>query len=215
MKAKDMKTDDLIQSLSETAQPVRKGRATITFIAAALAALAVCVGIVLLSGQVRADFSEHMTAVLAKAAFSGLLVLATAPAMLWLVHPGRSAGLWIAIGVAVTAVAIVVGVLAVMAGRGELAAALGAGGRPVVFVLIPLLAMPAGWVFFTWGRRYAPTRLALSGAAAGALSGGIAAASYALVCPVDEAMFVATWYTASVVLCGLIGAALGRILLRW
>jgi hypothetical protein len=102
-----------------------------------------------------------------------------------------------------------------MAGRGDLAAALGAGGQPIVFLVIPLLALPAGAIVVGWSRRYAPTRLGLSGAAAGAISGGIAGAAYALVCPVDEVLFVATWYTASVVACGLLGALLGRFLLRW
>ena len=210
-----MKTDELINQLAEEPRAVRVGRALATFAVAALGALAVCVAIILLSGQVRPDLPDAMMPTVGKMCFSAMLVLATTPAMLWLVHPGRTAGVWIAIGAAVAALAVVVGVLAVMAGRGELAAALGAGGQPVVFLVIPLLAIPAGVIFFLWSRRYAPTRLALAGAAAGAISGGIAAAAYALVCPVDEVLFVATWYTASVVACGLVGALLGRFLLRW
>ena len=61
----------------------------------------------------------------------------------------------------------------------------------------------------------APTRLALAGAAAGAMSGGAGATIYALHCPELGAPFLAVWYVAGIALATLAGAALGPRLLRW
>ncbi|HEY5290643.1 MAG TPA: DUF1109 domain-containing protein [Caulobacteraceae bacterium] len=64
-------------------------------------------------------------------------------------------------------------------------------------------------------RRLAPTRLALSGAAAGLLAGGLSAVVYGLYCQENAAPFVAAWYSAGIAGSALIGAALGPRLLRW
>ena len=61
----------------------------------------------------------------------------------------------------------------------------------------------------------APTRLALTGAVAGALSGGGGAAIYALHCPELGIPFMAVWYVAGIALATVAGAALGPKLLRW
>jgi hypothetical protein len=64
-------------------------------------------------------------------------------------------------------------------------------------------------------RRGAPSRPALAGAVAGLSAGAIAAVFYALHCPDDSPLFVATWYTLAIGLVTAAGAFAGRRFLRW
>lgn len=61
----------------------------------------------------------------------------------------------------------------------------------------------------------ASVRPALSGAMLGLASGGFAAALYALHCNEDAPLFFLTWYSLGIIMLTLIGAAAGRVLLRW
>ena len=61
----------------------------------------------------------------------------------------------------------------------------------------------------------APTRPGAAGAAAGLLSGGLAAAAFALYCPVDNPVYVVLGYGTAITLLGALGAAVGSRLLRW
>jgi hypothetical protein len=61
----------------------------------------------------------------------------------------------------------------------------------------------------------APTRLRLAGAAAGWLSGALAALVYCLHCPEIEAPFVGIWYLLGMSIPTLAGGLLGPRLLRW
>lgn len=64
-------------------------------------------------------------------------------------------------------------------------------------------------------RGQAPTDLRASGAAAGLLSGAVAATAYALACPEDSAVFILVWYSTGIALATGMGALLGPKLLRW
>lgn len=64
-------------------------------------------------------------------------------------------------------------------------------------------------------RGQAPTDLRAAGAAAGLLSGAVAATAYALACPESSAAFILVWYSAGIALAMGIGALLGPKLLRW
>lgn len=80
---------------------------------------------------------------------------------------------------------------------------------------IVLLAVPS-LVGLLWAfRRLAPTRPASAGAAAGLLAGAAGAAVYALTCPEQTAMFMATWYTGGIALSAALGGLVGRRALRW
>jgi hypothetical protein len=85
--------------------------------------------------------------------------------------------------------------------------------------LCPVRIMVFGIPVFlalTWFlRRMAPTRLVLTGAVAGLLSGALGATVYGLACTETSAAFVATWYTLGIAACAGIGALLGPRLLRW
>ena len=85
----------------------------------------------------------------------------------------------------------------------------------VCSILIASLALPLFAGLFWALRQLAPTRLAEAGAAAGLLAGSAAATIYAFHCPESTPTFIAIWYTAGILLPALFGAALGRWLLRW
>jgi hypothetical protein len=80
---------------------------------------------------------------------------------------------------------------------------------------IPIIAI-VPFAAAIWAvRRAAPTNLARTGAFAGLIAGGVSAMAYALHCTDDSLPFVAVWYSGTIVLCTLAGAALGPRLLRW
>jgi hypothetical protein len=81
--------------------------------------------------------------------------------------------------------------------------------------IILLAAAPTFALTFWLLRRAAPTRLALTGAMAGAFAGGAGAATWALYCAESTAAFVLAWYTLGVAVCAGLGALLGPRLLRW
>jgi len=64
-------------------------------------------------------------------------------------------------------------------------------------------------------RHGAPARPAISGAIAGLLSAGLAAALYASHCTDDSPLFVATWYTLAVALMAGLGALMGSRMLKY
>jgi len=79
---------------------------------------------------------------------------------------------------------------------------------------IPIIAV-VPFAVITWAvRMAAPTNLH-TGALAGLVAGGISAAAYALHCPNDSVPFIALWYSGTIVLCTLLGAAFGPRLLHW
>ncbi len=64
-------------------------------------------------------------------------------------------------------------------------------------------------------RKQAPTNLRAAGAAAGLLSGALAASIYALACNETSAMFVLLWYSLGMTLSTLIGTLIGPQIFRW
>jgi hypothetical protein len=64
-------------------------------------------------------------------------------------------------------------------------------------------------------RGMAPTRPTLTGFAAGAFAGGVAATVYGLHCGESTMVFVGIWYTLGVLGTGALGAVVGRWALRW
>lgn len=85
----------------------------------------------------------------------------------------------------------------------------------VCLTAIPLFALaPLAAVLLTM-RRTAPASPTLAGAACGALAAATAAVIYAFHCFDDSPLFVLTWYTLAAIPVVLLGAAVGRRLLRW
>lgn len=81
--------------------------------------------------------------------------------------------------------------------------------------LIALLSAPVLVAALAAMKALAPTRPALSGAAAGLLAGAVGSLVYCLHCPEMEAPFLGVWYVLGMLIPTAIGAVGGRACLRW
>lgn len=80
---------------------------------------------------------------------------------------------------------------------------------------VPLLSVPLLAAALVALRAGAPLSPAKTGAAAGLIAGGLAAALYAAHCTDDSPLFVATWYSLAIGLVVVAGALIGARVLRW
>lgn len=94
-------------------------------------------------------------------------------------------------------------------------ATLGNGTAWACLALMGLTAMVPLVLVMAALRPAATTQPGWAGFAGGLLAGGVAAAAYAVHCPLDGVSFVSVWYPAAIGLVGLAGALVGRRLLRW
>ncbi|MEJ0100884.1 MAG: NrsF family protein [Pseudomonadota bacterium] len=81
--------------------------------------------------------------------------------------------------------------------------------------MVPMLAVVPLAASLYCLRRAAPADPVRAGAVAGLVSGGLAAAIYAVHCTDDSPLFVALWYTLGVLFVSGVGAALAARLARW
>ncbi|HEY1448564.1 MAG TPA: DUF1109 domain-containing protein [Caulobacteraceae bacterium] len=214
-----MKTSELIAALAAAdTKPVRRMR-PLTLVAPsagvgltlALAVLAAWLGFQPLASAVGASWFWM------KAGYSLALALAGFLLLVRVARPGAPLGpAWILVaGLALAAIWM-------MAARASMRAPV--QSQPHLWLgdtwkvcpwRILALAGPIFLVIVLGLRRLAPTRLALTGGAAGLLAGGLAAAVYGLYCQESSAPFVAVWYSAGIAVCALMGAWLGPRFLRW
>ncbi|MGI9170621.1 MAG: DUF1109 domain-containing protein [Caulobacteraceae bacterium] len=152
-----------------------------------------------------------------KAGYTVVLAAAALAVVRRLARPGGRLGNGSLI-VAAIAVAIMAGLAAIEVARaqpGDLANLWLGHTWKACSLHILALAAPI-FLALAWAlRSLAPTRLALAGAAAGALAGAAGATVYGLYCDETAAAFVVLWYTLGVAACATVGAALGPRLLRW
>lgn len=139
---------------------------------------------------------------------------------LWLLRRAGRPGLSLrAPGVILLLAALAMGILGaadLMATPAPERLARALGGSALICPLAILgLSLPALAATLTAARRLAPMNPARAGLAAGLAAGGLAAAAYALACTEGATAFVAIWYSAGILLAGLLGAALGPRILRW
>lgn len=80
---------------------------------------------------------------------------------------------------------------------------------------IPILASAPLICLMIISRNGAPTNPALAGLWIGAQSGALGASLYALHCPDDSALFVATWYSLAIMITSVIGMIIGARVLKW
>lgn len=213
-----MKTDDLIAALA-TDLPARSPwradrRVVLWMMPASILMLAIVYAMI----GFRPDLVQAAVGPTfwAKAAYT----IAMAAVGLWLLdrlgRPGASAKRPLLALAAVAA--IVVGVVAFELSRlprdAWMSAVMGSSSSycvPAIAVLT-LIATP---FIFGAARSLAPTRPTLAGAAAGLLTGGLAATLYGLHCTESAAAFVAVWYTVGMSFGVLGGAIIGRFAFRW
>lgn len=212
-----MKTDQLIDLLAKGVEPAERPRwrrrlAITMLVGLVVAALLTAIGL-----GVRPDIGAARMPVMMKALFAAAAAAVMLPLAVRLMRPGRPLG-WRLAAVGVFGLVCVVTVALALMGAPEdrrLEVWMGASGTPWCVVLIPILAAPAAALLLWLMRAFAPTRLALAGAAIGALSGGLGAMAYAMYCPTDSVAFVVTWYSVGIGFCAALGAAIGSRILRW
>jgi len=77
------------------------------------------------------------------------------------------------------------------------------------------ISLPTLGLLFLGANRLAPVHLKTAGFELGLLAGALGALAYAFACPEQSLTFVAIWYTAGIILTGLVGLMLGPKVLRW
>lgn len=211
-----MKTDELITMLAQQAGPTQGpapqqvgGRLAVSLALGGVAVLYMGLNPKLSEFAVTEPFTLKMAWLCAVALFSSVLIYR-------LVHPGRQMGMapW-GIGLALLA----------MAGQGMnqlLQAPLEQRGPlwmgmswQVCAFNIAAIALPVLAALLWTLRDMAPTRPGLTGAASGLLAGALSAMLYSLHCTEHSFTFYALWYSGGMLLSALLGAVLGRRLLRW
>jgi hypothetical protein len=80
---------------------------------------------------------------------------------------------------------------------------------------IPLFALPFLAAALLALRRGAPSRPTLAGAVAGLVAAGLGATLYASHCADDSPLFVVVWYSIATAFVAAVGAAAGRLMLRY
>ena len=213
-----MRTDDLIDRLSGALEPVPPAQ-VLRVLATGLGAGALLSALLMIATiGIRADLMDAMAA----SAFWLKFVYTFAVAALGLAIVERLARPDAEIGRFFLLLAAPFLVMVALAAKEFLPAdtatqqalIMGHSAR-VCSVLIAALALPLFAGLFWALRQLAPTRLTEAGAAAGLLAGSAAATIYAFHCTESTPTFIAVWYSAGILLPVLLGAALGRSLLRW
>ncbi len=213
-----MKTDDLINALSRGVEPAARPRWRMKMAITLIAGLIVAAVLVAIGLGVRPDIGTARMPIMMKSLFAALAAAVILPVAVQLMKPGRPLG-WrigaVALFVAVCAIATITALMGEMPEQRWQAWMGGEGRAPWCVVLIPILAVPAAALLTWFMRAFSPTRITLTGAAIGALSGGVSAMAYAMYCPTDSVAFVTTWYTLAIAVCAALGALIGSKFLRW
>lgn len=213
-----MKTDALIERLSEHASPVSAHAALRILLVGMGAGAAVSFAAMALWLGIRPDLADAMATGAYWMKFFYTLLLAGFG--LWtlerLARPGARAGrLALLAALPFAAISAMAGMRLAMAPAGARMHLMMGGSAQVCPWRIALLALPVFAGAFWALRRLAPTRPAAAGLAAGLAAGAMGAFVYAFHCDESAAPFVAIWYTFAVALVGAAGAALGRLALKW
>lgn len=211
-----METNDLIKTLARDARAAGPSL-TATLAGALLPALLVAAVVFFAVLGPRPDFMAAAATprFLLKFVVTGVLAATAFACLPALLRPGAQnrAMPLLLLAPAIIAVAVLVEFTAIP--RVDWAARWIGTNNLVCLACIPLIGAGPLAVFLAALRRGAPTRPAFAGAVAGLLAGGIGALFYAAHCTDDSPFFVATWYGIAIAVLALLGALLGRRLLRW
>lgn len=213
-----MKTDELIALLARDATPVKRGmlplRIAMLAFAGALGALVLLVPWL----GIRPDLAEAVagSTFWMKAVYTFGLGVAGFALAERLSRPGAKGRIGWALAGFFAIVIIALAVSQMMSTPpDQMSAALMGSSWDKCPWRILVLSLPGLAILLWTMRRFAPTRPALAGAAAGLLAGGIAATVYGLHCQETAAPFVALWYSLGVMLSAIAGTLIGSRALRW
>jgi hypothetical protein len=211
-------TGELIERLAADLRPVSRtaaGRRLLTGIGGGAAVSAI---VMLLWLGIRPDFVAALGtgAFWVKFGYTILLTLAGLWAVDRLARPGGNAGGALIAGGTVFIVLLAWALVQLMEAPATAERQLMFGRSASVCPWIILVLSVPIFVGAVWAMRgLAPTRLGFAGLAGGLMAGGAAAWIYSFHCDETAIPFLAIWYSAGIALFGIVGAALGRWLLRW
>jgi hypothetical protein len=211
-----VKTDDLINALARGVEPAERPAWKRKLLLTVVVGLVVACALVAIGLGVRPDIGAARMPIMMKAMFAALTAAVILPIAVQLMKPGRPLGWRIGAAALFVAACALTTIIALMGEAPEerMEAWMG-GGVPWCVIVIPILAAPTAAGLLWLMRAFAPTRLALTGAAIGGFAGGVGAMAYAMYCPVDSVAFVTTWYVLGIALSAAIGAIVGAKVLRW
>ena len=212
-----MKTDALIESLSEEVRPVPRNGRVLRLGLGILAGSIVTLILIALALGIRPDLETAMRGHTSwmKWAYTGSLGIGALAMTARLARPEafRLGRFWpLLIPSALLAIVGTIEMARVPTGA-WMAMWLGQSGKICRWLLLILSARI--FIGLLWSFRHlAPTRLRAAGAAAGLAAGAWAVTFYCLHCPEVSAIIVLTWYTLSMVLAAGAGALIGPSVLR-
>jgi hypothetical protein len=212
-----METDQLIRTLA--ADNGRRARPVgIILLLALMAATPVSVAMLLLGLGIRPDIMDAIRNPFFDLKFVVTMALAI-PAIVVSLHLSRpEASLagwgWLLISPILVLVGGIVSEM-MLPQRLPLLTRLVGNNSMLCMSAIPVLSLPILVAAMIGLRHGAPARPAAAGAIAGLLSAGVAATLYAVHCPDDSPLFVATWYTLGTAIVAGLGTLIGRRALRY
>ncbi|HWA23741.1 MAG TPA: DUF1109 domain-containing protein [Caulobacterales bacterium] len=211
-----MKTDQLVEALARDTGAQPRGVVERRIVIAASIGVAVSILLVPLLFGFRSDMGHSIRPMMLKASFGLAAALTAAPLLFELARPNTRARHLLAPALLFAAVSVVIATVAYLTAspEGRMYAWLG-GGVPECLYRIPLLALPIAIALVLAVRGLGVTRPTLAGAAIGGVSGSLAAIAYASCCPMDSALYVASWYLAAILFCAALGALVLSRALKW
>ena len=213
-----MRTDELVTMLAAGAGAVEPGATARRYtVALGWGAFGATLLMAIVLG-VRPDLAEaaRLPMFWVKLAFPASVAAGALYAAARLSRPGVQLGrVPAALAAPVLAMWLLAALVLATAAAGEREELIFGGSWSACPLFIALLSLPV-FAAALWAMKgLAPTRLALSGAAAGLLAGSVGALVYALYCTEMAAPFLALWYLLGMLIPTAAGAAIGPRLLRW
>jgi hypothetical protein len=212
-----VKTDDLISSLvaDQGRPPARTGR---TLAVALPLSLIISLLVFTAELRMRADFITALGSwrYIFKFATAGSIALFGLILLLELSRPEqpvRRALLWLPLALAPLLFSVVMEFMMLPSDQWGASAM---GFYPFYcLTLVPAIALAPLVAGLVAMRRGAPQSPTIAGAVAGFAAGGIGAFIYSIHCDNDSPFYVGIWYLGAVIMVTVLGALLGRSLLRW
>lgn len=210
-----MRTEDLIEALARDATCDRASVARSLAIGCAAGA-GVAIVLFLATLGLRADFRHAVLTpwYVIKIVVLFSLVVAAVPVVEALARPGARVPAARLVLPALLLGLAIFGDLGALGAPGSLTRLEGRNGFYCITLIPMLAAAPLVGTLFAL-RNGAPTSPGLAGLAAGLLGGAIGGLLYALYCPDDSPLFVATWYPIGIGFVAIAGGLIGRAALRW
>lgn len=210
-------TDELISRLANDLRPVRPSTMSRLLLGAVLVSGLVAVVAMNMWLGMRPDMATAPMTMTFWSKFGytlGIALLGGAATLVLARPDGRTRWPWLT-AIGLLAAVLLLAVVQLSRAEGDMMPLIVGDTAQVCPWRIVVLSLPVLFASMLALRRFAPGNPTLAGFAAGIMSGGLGAWIYSFACAEDGMMFLALFYTLGIVIVGGVGAALGRMLLRW